>query len=75
MAEVDIRSIDKETVATFDEAAAYTGKTPEQILKKLISKGYNPYFRRNGDCIVKISFANNGTRLSDIVASMLSECG
>ena len=72
MADIDIHDVDENTVATFEEAAALAGKNPHKTLEKFFKKGFNPYFRKKNGCIVKISFANNGTRLSDTVASILS---
>ena len=75
MAETDIYDIDPIQVADFYEAERLSGETPTGMLEKFIKKGYNPYFRKSGGkdgCIVKISFANNGVRLSDAVADMLS---
>ena len=75
MAEIDIRSADEGTVASFEQTAALAGSTPAETLKKLINKGYNLYFRKMVRCIVKISFANNGTSMADAVAAMLSHDG
>ncbi|MBR1634548.1 MAG: hypothetical protein IJ682_05730 [Lachnospiraceae bacterium] len=75
MSETGIMDIGTGEVATFDEAAKLAGGSPAGTAKRFMEKGYNPYFRReggNGGCIVKISFANNGIRLADAVASMLS---
>lgn len=74
MSETDITEVDLRTVATFEEASRLSGKDPACVAERFCSMGYNPYFRREsgGGCVVKISFANNGTSLSDTVASMLS---
>lgn len=73
MSGVDIMEIDETRVAAFDEALSLSQGTPAQAVEQLCSKGYNPYFRKekSGGCIVKISFTNNGVRLSDAVAAML----
>ena len=74
MSEVDIRDVDIKTVATFDEALRISGKDPTRVAERFCNKGYNPYFRKEsaGGCVVKISFSNNGIRLSDAVASMFT---
>lgn len=75
MSETGIMDIGADEVATFEEAAELAEDSPAGTAKRFLEKGYNPYFRReggSGGCIVKVSFANNGTRLADAVASMLS---
>ena len=72
MADIDIHAVDEDTIASFEESISLKGKTPVQTLNRFFNKGYNPYFRKKDGCIVKISFVNNGTSLSEAVAAMLS---
>ena len=60
--------------AYFDEYKADYSKRPEERIRDFLAMGKNPYFRKekNGKGKVKISFANNGIRLSDALASVLS---
>ena len=74
MSEVGITEITPENIATFGEAAAYAKDNPDNALLHFKEHGHNPYFRKDGEGgIVRIRFANNGVRLSDIVAGILTD--
>ena len=75
MSEMDFADIGMDEIAAFGETAGLKEKTPEKVLRHFKEKGYNPYFRKehaDGGCVVKISFANNGVRMADAVAAMLT---
>lgn len=74
MAKVSLSEVRDEDIAYFDEYKADYSKRPEERIRDFLAMGKNPYFRKekNGKGKVKISFANNGIRLSDALASVLS---
>ena len=74
LSEVGMTEIAPENIATFREAEAYAKDVPGNVLARFKEHDHNPYFRKDGEGgIVRIRFANNGIRLSDIVAGMLTD--
>ena len=63
-----------EDVAAFGEHKPDMTIQPEERIEKMLETGRNPYFRRSrdGKILVKISFANNGVKLTDALASALA---
>ena len=62
-----------EDVPVFGETKPDMALVPEERMKSMLENGKNPYFRRSkdGKTLIKISFANNGVRLSDALAGAL----
>ena len=71
MADIPISGIDRKEVAEFGSIRIDEGKTVEERTLSLIEQSGNPYFRRKGNHVVKISFANNGQSFQDNFVSAL----
>ena len=74
MSAMGFDDISMEDVAAFGEYKSDTALPPEERVEKMLETGKNPYFRRSRDgvILVKISFANNGVKLADALASALA---
>ncbi len=71
MANIPIGEIDRREIAEFGSIRIDEGKTVEERTLSLIEQSGNPYFRRKGNHVVKISFANNGQSFQDNFLSAL----
>ncbi len=61
MSNIRIDGIDRSEVVEFGSIKIDEGKTVEERTISLIEQSGNPYFRKKGNHVVKISFANNGS--------------
>jgi|GEM_PF-239193 len=86
--DISIKDLDKMSAMGFDDVCAeevpmfgelrqYMDISPADRVRKVLETGRNPYFRRSkdGKILVKISFANNGVRFADALASALNTKG
>lgn len=71
MANIPIGEIDRKGIAEFGSIRIDEGKTVEERILSLIEQSGNPYFRRKGNHVEKISFANNGQSFQDNFVSAL----
>lgn len=71
MAGIPNSKIDRKEVAEFGSIRIDEGKTVEERILSLIEQSVNPYFRKKGNHVVKISFANNGQSFQDNFVSAL----
>lgn len=71
MANIPISEIDRKGIAEFGSIRIDEGKTVEERTLSMIEQSGNPYFRRKGNHVVKISFANNGQSFQDNFVSAL----
>lgn len=71
MADIPISGIDQKEVVEFGSIRIDEEKTVEERTLSLIEQSGNPYFRKRGNHIVKISFANNGQSFQDNFVSAL----
>lgn len=71
MADIPINGIDRKEVAEFGSIQIDERKTVEERTLSFIEQSGNPYFRRRGNHVVKISFANNGQSFQDNFISAL----
>ena len=71
---MDFDDVCMEDVPVFGEIKPDMALMPEERVKSMLENGWNPYFRRSkdGKTLIKISFANNGVRLSDALAGALA---
>ena len=74
MSAMDFDDISMDDVAMFGENKPDMELPQEERVKKMLETGRNPYFRRSrdGKILVKISFANNGVKFTDALASALA---
>ena len=74
LSSVGLTEINGEDIPAFGEIVPDTALLPEERVMQLLKTGKNPYFRKSGkgDGVVKISFSNNGIRLSESLASALA---
>ena len=73
MEQMTFDEINKDEIIRFDECKVDTSAPVEERILSLLDKGINPYFRKTKDgCIVKISFANNGTTFQENFMSIFS---
>lgn len=71
MADIPISGIDWKEVVEFGSIKIDEGRTVEERTLSLIEQSGNPYFRKKGNHVVKISFANNGQSFQDNFLSAL----
>lgn len=71
MADIPISEIDQKEVVEFGSIRIDEGRTVEERTLSLIEQSGNPYFRKKGSHVVKISFANNGQSFQDNFVSAL----
>jgi len=71
MANIPIDGIDQSEIAEFGSIRIDEGKTVAERTLSLIEQSGNPYFRKKGNHVVKISFANNGQSFQDNFVSAL----
>ncbi len=72
MSEMDFADVENSEIALLDSGKMNFSKPPEERVLDLLKSGKNPYFRRSGNSIVKISFSNNGKSFSDALAHAIS---
>jgi hypothetical protein len=73
MSEMTFDDVDSEDMIELGSLKFDMEKPPEERVKKLLSLGKNPYFRRTASgSKIKISFAENGRSFEDNMVNLLS---
>lgn len=71
MKEIDIRTVDPESLVDIRTVAVDPALPRAEKLKSFVKQIKNPYCYKYGEIIVKISFANNGKTLEDCLEQYL----
>ncbi len=71
MKEIDIRTVDPESLVDIRTVAVDPALPRAEKLKSFVKQIKNPYCYKYGEIIVKIGFANNGKTLEDCLEQYL----
>lgn len=71
MRDVDIRTIDPNTLVDLRDVKIQPEIPKEERIKEFIRQIKNPYCYRVGKVVVKVSYSNNGATLEDRLQSLL----
>ena len=75
MQEVDVRTVDRETLRDIRDVEVNAGLPKEARILDFIRQIGNPYCYRHGDYVVKISFTDTDVTLEDRMLSYIrSKC-
>ncbi len=69
--EVDVRAIDRKALVERSSIKIDPNASREERLAQFVSQIKNPYCYKDGNTVVKISFANTDTTMEDCIAHYL----
>lgn len=71
MKNVDIRTVDKNSLVDLDDIFIDISQPSEQKLRSFVEQVKNPYIFRIGDVAVKVNYANSGLSFTEIFKSII----
>lgn len=71
MKNVDIRTVDKNSLVDLDDIFIDISQPSEQKLSSFVEQVKNPYIFRIGDVAVKVNYANSGLSFTEIFKSII----
>ena len=72
MKEVDVRSVDRNTLVQRNSVKVNSKKDKAERVKEYVEQIRNPYCYLDGKTVVKISFANTSRTIEDCMRGYLS---
>lgn len=68
--EIPMDLVDVQDIPDVRDIHIETALPKEERLQNMLNQGFNPYLVRVGDMKIKISYANNGRKLSELLKNM-----
>lgn len=69
--EIPMDLVDIQDIPDLRDIHIDTALPKEERLKTMLNQGFNPYLVRVGDMKIKISYANNGRELNELLKNMV----